>query len=89
MYHAGQNISGDVVPLRDPSRRCDPSGLPHMPNLAGVGPVSVHAISERSHAPVLPFSAALRIHRIAICLLRLTPRPRAWQVLLGSSLDAV
>jgi len=46
MYHAGQDDLGDVVPLRDPSRRGDPSGLLHLPNLAGVGLVSVHATGE-------------------------------------------
>jgi len=46
MQHASQDILGDVMPLRDPSRRGDPGGLPHVPNLAGVGLVSVHARGE-------------------------------------------
>jgi len=56
MYHAGHDIRGDVVALRDPSRRGDPGGLPHVPNLAGVRLVSVHAIGEsnaRLGEPVL------------------------------------
>jgi len=46
MYHACQDIWGDVVPLYDLSRRGDPVGLPYVPNLAGVGLVSVHANGE-------------------------------------------
>jgi hypothetical protein len=39
MYHAGQDVPGDVVPLHDPNRRGDPGGRLHMTNLAGVGKV--------------------------------------------------
>ena len=46
MYHADQDIRGDVVPIRDPSRRSDPGGLPHVPNLSGARMVSVHMIGE-------------------------------------------
>ena len=46
MYHAGQDIRGNVVPIHDPSGRGRPGGIPHMPNLAGVGVVSVHVIGE-------------------------------------------
>jgi len=46
VYHAGQDIRGDVVPLHDPSRRGNSGSLPHVPNLAGVGLVSVHAKGE-------------------------------------------
>ena len=42
LYHATQDIRRDVVALHDPSRRGDPGGLIHMPNLAGVGLVSVY-----------------------------------------------
>ena len=46
MYYAGKDIRGDIVPLRDPSRRGDRGGIPHVPNLAGVGKVCVHVKSE-------------------------------------------
>ena len=49
MYHDGRDVQGDVVPLRDPSRRGDPGGLPHVPNLADVGLASVH-LSDDSQA---------------------------------------
>ena len=39
LYHACQDIRGDVVTLCDPSRRGDPGGLPHKPSDAGVGKV--------------------------------------------------
>ena len=51
MYHACQDIRGDVVPLYHLSRCGDPSGLPYVPNLAGVGLVSVHA-SVECRAPI-------------------------------------
>ena len=70
-----QDVRGDVMPLYDLSRCGDPGGLPYVPNLAGVGLVSVHASVE--YPLELPLSAALRLHRIAICLPRVTPRPRA------------
>jgi len=56
MYHAGQDIWGDVVPLHDPNRRVVPGGLPHVPNHPGVGLVSVHPLGEsqaRVHVAVL------------------------------------
>jgi hypothetical protein len=38
MYHAGQDIRGDIVPVHDLSRcGAPPSGIHHMPNFAGVG----------------------------------------------------
>jgi hypothetical protein len=46
MYHAGQDIWGDIMPLYGLSRRGDPGGLPNMPNLAGVWNVHVHANCE-------------------------------------------
>jgi len=46
IYHAGQDIRGDVVTLHDPSRHGDSGGLLHMPNLAGVGMVCVHGTGE-------------------------------------------
>jgi hypothetical protein len=46
MPYADQYIRGDVVTLLEPSRRGDPGGLHHVPNLAGVGLVSVHASGE-------------------------------------------
>jgi hypothetical protein len=46
MHHTGQNIRRDVVTLSHPSRRGDPGGLPHVPNLAVIGLVSVHALGE-------------------------------------------
>jgi len=48
MYHAGQDIRGDVVPLHDSGRSGNPGGIPHMSNLAGVGMVSVHVSCELS-----------------------------------------
>jgi hypothetical protein len=39
IYNAGQDIRGDFVTFHDPSRRGDPGGFPHVPNLAGVGEV--------------------------------------------------
>ena len=42
MHRAGQDIPRDVVTLDPPSRRAqrgDPGGLPHKPDLAGVGMV--------------------------------------------------
>jgi hypothetical protein len=45
MYHAGKDIGGDVMPLRDPSRRDDLGGL-HVPNLTCVRKVHVHASGE-------------------------------------------
>jgi len=36
MYHAGQDVRWDVVPLHDPSRRGDPGSLRHMSNLSGI-----------------------------------------------------
>jgi len=46
IYHAGQDIRGDFVPGHDASRHGDPGGLPHVPNLAGVWLVYVHASGE-------------------------------------------
>jgi hypothetical protein len=46
LYHAGQDIGGNVVPLHKLSRRRDTHGIPHMPNLTGVGVISVHAKGE-------------------------------------------
>ena len=46
MNHAGQDIQGDVMALHETSQRGDPGGLPHVPNLAGVGMVTVHEIGE-------------------------------------------
>jgi len=58
MYHARQNIWGNFVSLRECSEifpsirqkylppRGGPGGLPHMPNLAGVGQVCVHVRGE-------------------------------------------
>jgi len=43
--------------------------------------------ASRMHAPAWPISAALRIHYIARRLLRVTPRPRAWQIMLATSRD--
>jgi hypothetical protein len=46
IYCAGQDIRGYIVPLRDPSRRGEPSDLPHVPNIAGAGQVFVHVNGE-------------------------------------------
>ena len=37
------------------------------------------------HAWASPFSAALRVHSCSFRLLRVTPRPRAWQMMLAAS----
>ena len=46
MYHVGQNIRGDVVALHEASRLGDPGGLRHVPDLTGVGLISIHVIGE-------------------------------------------
>jgi hypothetical protein len=46
VYHAGQDMGGDVVTLHDPSRRGDPGAPPYMTNLAGVWTVHVHVSGE-------------------------------------------
>ncbi len=51
MYHACQDIWEYVVPLYDLSRCGEAGGLPYVPNLAGVGLVSVHASAE-CQAPI-------------------------------------
>ena len=55
-----------------------------MTNLAGVGMVSVMRAASAKHASGKPISADLRMHCIASRLLRVTPRPRAWQILLAT-----
>jgi hypothetical protein len=44
MYHAGQDIRGNVV--MDPNQCGHPGSIRHVPNLTGVGMVAVHAIGE-------------------------------------------
>ena len=51
MYHACQDIREYVVPHYDLSRCGGAGGLPYVPNLAGVGLVSVHA-SVECQAPI-------------------------------------
>jgi len=46
-------------------------------------------LANRKHDWVWPLSAALHIHCAAFCLLRVTPRPRAWQIMLATSCDAL
>jgi hypothetical protein len=43
----------------------------------------------KKHAWMLPFSAALRKHCIANRLLRVTPRPRAWQMMHATLCDVM
>ena len=49
--HAVQNIQGDIVTIHDPSRRDRPGGLPHMPSLAGVWKICIHADGESQARP--------------------------------------
>jgi len=66
VHHAGQDIRGDVVTLHDSSRRGDPGGLHHMPNLAGIGAIHVHVGGE-----VLARSGVAKFRGLAKPLYRL------------------
>jgi hypothetical protein len=76
IYHALEDLRGDVVTLHVPSRHGDTSGLHlHMPNLAGVGNVCVHIAGESQaqiddalnyfNIPYHPIAADFRDGRVA------------------------
>jgi hypothetical protein len=84
MNHFGRDIRGNVVTLHDPSRCGDAGGFPHTPDLAEVWLVSVHAGGESEARVGVAVLGGLRIHCIVCRLLRVTPRPKAWQIMLAS-----
>jgi len=77
MHHAGQDIRGDVVTLHVPSRHGDPGGLPHMPNLAGVGLIHVHVSGEfQASVSVAVLAGVAVLGGLAPPLYRLPLAPR-------------
>ena len=84
-----RTYGGTSCPSMTPADVAAPAASTTCPTSRAYGQSPYMRDASVEHDWVCPISAALRIHCSARRLLRVTPRPRAWQIMLATSCDAI